>query len=142
MVLQVAPDAAQFVPRLNADTAQVFSVADTGKLQDVRRADGTGREYYLAGRIDAFQLTIARVLDTNRARTVEQHAPHQCASDHLQVRPFRRRMQIAARGACTSSPTARVLYPADAVTRTWRQIIDVCAKLAAELLAGLNCRLA
>jgi hypothetical protein len=60
---------------------QVLGGADTGELQDVRRADGTRRQDHIAvglGALDVIRPWAAAFeFDTNCALAVEQDAAHQ-----------------------------------------------------------------
>jgi hypothetical protein len=120
----------------------MLGIANAGELEDVRRADRAGSKDHLAGDIDAFRGTIARILDAYRARAVEKHPMHQRIGDDPQIGAPHCGLQIAPRGTCTSPSATCLLHPADTVAGFRCQVVDVLPVLEAELLARLDCRLA
>ena len=138
VVLHVLSDAAQFVDHRDADPAEMLGIADTGNLQEVRRADCPGREDDLAGRLGPLLAATAGEFDPDCTFALEQHAVHQRVCHELQIRPLQGRPQIGARGAGAAATAASLLAPADTIARSGRQIVDVLAVFEADFLAGLD----
>src|SRR5712691_7721986 len=126
----------------DADAAQVLGRTDPGKLQDMRRVDGTGGEDHFALRVHALERSAALVLDRDGAATVEDDAVYLRFDDDLKVGPLQRWPQIGARGAGAATATPCLLAPADAVAGTGRQVVDVLAVFEADLLTSLDYRCA
>ena len=141
MILEVPADTAQRVVYRDAGAAQMIGVADTGKLQDVGGADGTGGQNDLARGIRLFRDPAARERDTGRARSIEQHAMHQRVRHDLQIGPFHRGPQIRSRGAGPKAPAACLLHPADMVAKPRRKIVHILPVGPSHLRARLHRRL-
>src|SRR5215471_5151426 len=114
----------------------MLGCADTGELQDMRRADSTrGQDHFALG-LGALDATAAFEFDAGRSLPVEQDAAHQRLGDDLQVRALHCRMQISARSAGAAAAAAGLLAPADAVGGAGRQVVNVFAVFETDLAAG------
>jgi hypothetical protein len=142
MVLHVPSNATQGVMHVDADTAEVFGIADTGELQDMRRADRASRQDYLTRGFDALHAAVAQILDTDRSHAIEPDAMHQRTGDDLEVGPLHRWAQIAACRTGAPPATSRLLHPADAIARARGQVVDVLAVFEPQLPARFDRRLA
>lgn len=98
MILQVFADARELVSELDARLSQRLAGTDAGKLQDLQRADGTGREHDLAAGLERHGLrrTLAQIAyagDGRRAAVRESQGLDMSVGDDLQVRARLRRLQ-------------------------------------------------
>src|SRR5438270_12309634 len=100
------------------------------------RADRAGREDHLTHCIDALDAGLSRELDPHRARALEDHAMHQRVGDDLQVWPPFRWAKISRGGAGAPPSPACLLAPADRISSTARQIVDVGPVFDTEPLRG------
>ena len=74
MILKVFADTVQRMLRFNPNPAEVVGIADAGQLQEMWRADGTGREDDFRIGVCKLGLAAAREFDAGCALTVE-HKP-------------------------------------------------------------------
>ena len=99
MVLQVAADARQVVHDRNADRPQMIGRADAGLQQQLRRADGAGRDEHLALARGSLACPLPSTISTPTARpfstTIRVTAR---AGPHRQVRAVADRAEIGDRG--------------------------------------------
>jgi len=93
----------------------MVGVANTGKLQHVRRADRTRRQDHLAPYDDPLDPTAARILDRDRTCALEHDAVHQRIGDDCKIGALDRRAQIGSRGTLPPPAAAGLLNPADVV---------------------------
>jgi hypothetical protein len=91
MVLKVPPDRGQRVMNRDANAAQMLRRPDAGKLQNVRRIDGTGGEDDFTLGIHALNHPAPLVLDRDSAAAVKDDAVDPSVDDDLKVGPLLRR---------------------------------------------------
>ena len=82
-------------------------IADAGELEQLRRADGAGREQYLAPGIDAFSFAAGNEGHAARPLAIEDDAARERIGDDGQIRAARGRREIAVHRAATQ-PIAAV----------------------------------
>jgi len=98
VILQVRAHTRQLVVHLDAGLLQHLTVADTGELQDVRRADGAGGQDHLAVGLHIRHLPATLVAHAHGLLAVEQYPVNQRASHHRQVRAIHDRAQVGVGG--------------------------------------------
>src|SRR4051812_15043249 len=106
------------------------------------RTDRAGREDHFARRINALDAGLARELDPHRVLAIEHHAMHQRVGDDLQIGPPFRWAKISRGGASAPASAASLLAPADRVSGTARQVVNVGPVFDAELLRSPDDRMA
>src|SRR5262249_35030676 len=74
VVAQVLADAGQIMAGLDAQALEALSLADAGKLQQLRRRDAAGRDDDFAGRTYLMLCAAAGISDAGAAATFEQEA--------------------------------------------------------------------
>ena len=71
MILKIFADTVQRMSRFNPNPAEMVGIADAGQLQEMWRADGTGREDDFRIGVCKLGLAAAREFDAGCALTVE-----------------------------------------------------------------------
>jgi hypothetical protein len=97
MVLQVFPDARQFVQRCDAVPGKFVPRSYSRKKQQVRRPERPAAQHDLAPGLDQLVAALAPVAQARSPLAVEDDARRVRLGDHGQVRPLHRRMQIGRR---------------------------------------------
>ena len=85
MILQVLADALELVANLDARLLQHLALTDPGKFEDLRAADGAGRQQHLAARLDETLLATDRVAHARGALVVERDGFDLGVRDDAQV---------------------------------------------------------
>ena len=129
MVLQVFPDPSHLVQHVDAGPTKDIAPADTGKFEDVRRADRAGRQHGFLRRIGALGDAVMLVLDPDDGIPLNQQPADLSVGQHRQIGPLRRRAQKGLR---------RV--PADAGALVDVEIAGALVVATVEVVAFRECR--
>ena len=97
VILQVLADSRKVLHRVEAERFQLVSVADSGKLQERGRQEGSGSEDHFAGAHLTKRPEAAAVLDPDRTPSLEENARHRRQRLHVQVRPVHHRVEVGPR---------------------------------------------
>ena len=127
VILKVFADTVKRMLRFNPNPAEMVGIADAGQLQEMWRADGTGREDDFRIGVCKLGLAAAREFDAGRALTVEHEPVDHSVGYDLQIGPAHRRVQIGTGGAGAEAAAPCLLHPADMIAKTMRQVIEVSA---------------
>src|SRR5215813_8724720 len=85
VVLEILPHARQVRYVFNSETGEFGSISDTGKHQNLRRLDGSGREHDLGGCFDRAYLAAPVEFDSCDRRAFNRELPDQGARQDGQI---------------------------------------------------------
>ena len=135
VVLQVLADPGQIVGDRDPGRAQHRARADARELQDLGRADRTGRQDHLARGHGRPVFVALEVGDADRPLAVEDHSFSERAGDHGQVDAAPRRLQVGVRRRGADPVPDRHVHGAEALLLV---AVVVRGLRVAGLLAGLD----
>ena len=89
---------------------------------------------HLTRRVDTLEAGLLRELDADRALAIEHNPMHLRVGEDLQIRPLFGGAEIGGSGAGAAAPASGLLAPADRVSGTTWQVVDVGHVFEAEFL--------
>ena len=115
MVEQVRPDAGQVRNHLDTKVLQMIRRPDPREHQQLRGADGAGREHYLPRTFGDECLGAHVILHRSTPVAVHQHPMDQRVGDHIQAWPAQDRGEIGVRRALAPAVNDIQVAPTEAL---------------------------